>query len=246
MCRRLDTGTRATSRRPRPGCRTAIRRPRRRSQPPAASAGWRLAAGLSAPAFPARDCGRPGDRPEETKLARICIGDRVEAKLLGYEQLILGYVTTVTRGIGVSDAAGGKQRLPNVNPVYTWIRRLAQRVPVRIAIDNVPPGIPAMPMAAPGSPARSRPPRPGIPTCSMVRRPGQNAFSDHNRARDTGITSSRQAELRPQPGADQPGSRTGRGRIAAKQEDEAQLDLKDQRNASQSWLDCSSNLAGRA
>jgi hypothetical protein len=47
----------------------------------------------------------------------------------------------VTRGIGVSDAAAGTQGLPNVNPVYTWVR-LAQRVPVRIAIDSVPPGMP--------------------------------------------------------------------------------------------------------
>ncbi|HTO82822.1 MAG TPA: HlyD family secretion protein [Methylomirabilota bacterium] len=78
---------------------------------------------------------------EETKLARICIGDRVEAKLMGYAQPILGHVATVTRGIGVSDAAGGTQGLPNVNPVYTWVR-LAQRVPVRIAIDSVPSGIP--------------------------------------------------------------------------------------------------------
>jgi multidrug resistance efflux pump len=78
---------------------------------------------------------------EETKLARICIGDRVEAKLMGYAQPILGHVATVTRGIGVSDAAAGTQGLPNVNPVYAWVR-LAQRVPVRIAIDSVPPGIP--------------------------------------------------------------------------------------------------------
>jgi len=78
---------------------------------------------------------------EETKLARVCIGDRVEAKLMGYAQPILGHVTTVTRGIGVSDAASGTQGLPNPNPVYTWVR-LAQRVPVRIAIDSVPPGIP--------------------------------------------------------------------------------------------------------
>jgi hypothetical protein len=47
----------------------------------------------------------------------------------------------VTRGIGDSDAAAGVQGLPNVDPVYTWVR-LAQRVPVRIAIDSVPPGIP--------------------------------------------------------------------------------------------------------
>jgi len=78
---------------------------------------------------------------EETKLARVCVGDRVEAKLMGYAQPILGHVATVTRGIGVSDGASGTQGLPNPNPVYTWVR-LAQRVPVRIAIDSVPPGIP--------------------------------------------------------------------------------------------------------
>jgi multidrug resistance efflux pump len=78
---------------------------------------------------------------EETKLARVCVGDRVEAKLMGYAQPILGHVLNVTRGIGVSDAASGTQGLPNVNPVFTWVR-LAQRVPVRIAIDHVPAGIP--------------------------------------------------------------------------------------------------------
>jgi len=78
---------------------------------------------------------------EETKLARVCIGDRVEAKLMGYAEPILGHVASVTRGIGVSDAAGGTQGLPNVNPVFTWVR-LAERVPVRIAIDHVPAGVP--------------------------------------------------------------------------------------------------------
>jgi multidrug resistance efflux pump len=69
---------------------------------------------------------------EETKLARVCLGDRVEAKLMGYAQPILGHVTSVTRGIGVSDAASGTQGLPNVNPVFTWVR-LAQRVPCCLA-----------------------------------------------------------------------------------------------------------------
>jgi hypothetical protein len=41
----------------------------------------------------------------------------------------------------VSNAAAGAQGLPNVDPVFTWVR-LAQRVPVRIAIDAVPPGVP--------------------------------------------------------------------------------------------------------
>jgi multidrug resistance efflux pump len=78
---------------------------------------------------------------EETKLARLCVGDRAEAKLLGYSAPIIGHIATVTRGISVSNAAASTQGLPNVDPVYTWVR-LAQRVPVRIAIDKVPPGVP--------------------------------------------------------------------------------------------------------
>src|SRR5262249_25531083 len=78
---------------------------------------------------------------EETKLARLCVGDRAEAKLMGYPTPIIGHIATVTRGVSVSNAAASTQGLPNVDPVYTWVR-LAQRVPVRIAIYNVPPGVP--------------------------------------------------------------------------------------------------------
>lgn len=78
---------------------------------------------------------------EETKLAQICIGDPVEAKLMGYGTPIRGHVETLTRGISVGNAAAGAQGLPDVNPIYTWVQ-LAQRVPVRIAIDEVPPGVP--------------------------------------------------------------------------------------------------------
>ena len=78
---------------------------------------------------------------EETKMARVCVGDRVEAKLMGYAEPITGHVATVTRGIGVANAAAGAQGLPNVDPIFTWVR-LAQRVPVRIAIDKMPPGVP--------------------------------------------------------------------------------------------------------
>jgi RND family efflux transporter MFP subunit len=78
---------------------------------------------------------------EETKLARLCVGDRAEAKLMGYSAPIIGHIATVTLGVSVSNAAASTQGLPNVDPVYTWVR-LAQRVPVRIAIDKVPPGVP--------------------------------------------------------------------------------------------------------
>jgi multidrug resistance efflux pump len=78
---------------------------------------------------------------EETKLERLCVGDRAEAKLMGYAVPITGHIATVTRGISVSNAAASTQGLPNVDPVYTWVR-LAQRVPIRIVIDKVPPGVP--------------------------------------------------------------------------------------------------------
>jgi RND family efflux transporter MFP subunit len=78
---------------------------------------------------------------EETKMAHVCIGDRAEAALMGYRDPIVGRVETVTRGISVSNAAPSTQGLPSVDPVYTWVR-LAQRVPVRIRITDVPPGVP--------------------------------------------------------------------------------------------------------
>jgi RND family efflux transporter MFP subunit len=78
---------------------------------------------------------------EETKMAHVCIGDRAEAQLMGYRDPIVGRVESVTRGISVSNAAPSTQGLPNVDPVYTWVR-LAQRVPVRIRITHVPDGVP--------------------------------------------------------------------------------------------------------
>ena len=74
---------------------------------------------------------------EETKMAQICVGDRAEAVLMGYRDPIVGRVESVTRGVSVSNAAPGTQGLPNVDPVYTWVR-LAQRVPIRIKITDVP------------------------------------------------------------------------------------------------------------
>ena len=77
---------------------------------------------------------------EETKLGRICVGDPVVAELMGYARPVLGRVQSFGRGISVSDATASTQGLPNVNPVYTWVR-LAQRVPIRIRIESVPPGV---------------------------------------------------------------------------------------------------------
>ena len=48
-------------------------------------------------------------------------------------------VVGANSSMGMSD--GRKAALPNVDPIYTWVR-LAQRIPVRIAIDHVPPEVP--------------------------------------------------------------------------------------------------------
>ena len=78
---------------------------------------------------------------EETKLANIHAGDDVEAILLGYEASIRGRIESITGGISDANAASSTQGLQNVDPVFTWVR-LAQRIPVRIRIDQVPQDVP--------------------------------------------------------------------------------------------------------
>ena len=78
---------------------------------------------------------------EETKLANVHVGDAVEATLLGYESPIRGKVESITGGISAANATSSTQGLPNVDPIFTWVR-LAQRIPVRIKIDYVPTDVP--------------------------------------------------------------------------------------------------------
>jgi len=77
---------------------------------------------------------------EETALNRIQVGDPAEVKLMGYRQIIRGHVGSIARGINVANAQPNGQGLANVNPIFTWVR-LAQRIPVRIHIDQVPEGV---------------------------------------------------------------------------------------------------------
>ena len=78
---------------------------------------------------------------EETKLANIHVGDPVEAMLLGFQAPIEGRIESITGGISAANAASSTQGLPNVDPIFTWVR-LAQRIPVRIRIDQVPQDVP--------------------------------------------------------------------------------------------------------
>ena len=77
---------------------------------------------------------------EETNLGSVHEGDPAAIKLMGYSQLVRGHVAGIARGINVANAQPNQQGLATVNPIFTWVR-LAQRVPVRIAIDQVPPGV---------------------------------------------------------------------------------------------------------
>jgi multidrug resistance efflux pump len=113
---------------------------------------------------------------EETKLPGIQLGDKVEVILMGTRQPLPGHVESFAEGIADRDRSTSANMLPNVNPTFNWVR-LAQRIPVRIALDPLPgsvrlvagqtatvkvlhasaqaaaPAAPAAPAAAPAAPA---------------------------------------------------------------------------------------------
>ncbi|MGX7002130.1 efflux RND transporter periplasmic adaptor subunit [Caballeronia sp. KNU42] len=74
---------------------------------------------------------------EETKLHGIDIGQQVDIKIMGEAKMLHGHVQSIVAGIEDRDRVLGSNLLPNVNPAFSWVR-LAQRIPVRIALDEVP------------------------------------------------------------------------------------------------------------
>ncbi|SAL75626.1 efflux RND transporter periplasmic adaptor subunit [Caballeronia telluris] len=76
---------------------------------------------------------------EETKLPRVRIGDRAEMRLMS-GGVLRGHVQSISRGIYDRDNPESRELLADVNPTFNWVR-LAQRVPVRIHIDEVPAGM---------------------------------------------------------------------------------------------------------
>src|SRR5713101_2479722 len=77
---------------------------------------------------------------EETNLAPIRVGDPAQIKLMGHGQIVRGHVDSIARAINVADAQPNSQGVATVNPIFTWVR-LAQRIPVRVHIDEVPPDV---------------------------------------------------------------------------------------------------------
>jgi len=59
---------------------------------------------------------------------------------MGYRQIVRGHVDSIARGINVANAQPNGQGLATVNAIFTWVR-LAQRIPVRVHIDEVPEGV---------------------------------------------------------------------------------------------------------
>lgn len=76
---------------------------------------------------------------EETKLGHIHVGQGVDIRVMGDDARLRGHVVSISAGIEDRDRSSGSNLLPNVNPAFSWVR-LAQRIPVRIAFDDVPAG----------------------------------------------------------------------------------------------------------
>src|SRR5580692_5570553 len=77
---------------------------------------------------------------EETKLRRIRIGEDATVKLIGDARLLSGHVESIAYGIEDQNRSTSGDLLAFVNPTFSWVR-LAQRIPVRIKLDNVPPDL---------------------------------------------------------------------------------------------------------
>ena len=75
---------------------------------------------------------------KETTTGNIRHGDRAVITLMTYPDTPLeGYVDSLGWGIAQQDGSTGFELLPNVSATFEWIR-LAQRVPVRIHLTEVP------------------------------------------------------------------------------------------------------------
>jgi multidrug resistance efflux pump len=80
----------------------------------------------------------------ETQLRHMKQGDRAVITLMAHpDQPLIGEVDSIGWAIAppnVADVAGDRYLVPVIQPVFDWVR-LAQRVPVRIKITEVPDGV---------------------------------------------------------------------------------------------------------
>jgi len=77
----------------------------------------------------------------ETVIGNMQAGDRAIVTLMTYPHIPLeGRVESLGWGIAQQDGVAGDDLLPQISPTFEWIR-LAQRVPVRILLLDVPDGV---------------------------------------------------------------------------------------------------------
>lgn len=74
---------------------------------------------------------------EETKIPRIQVGAPVNVRMVGEAAVLKGHVQSIAAGIDDRERQGSNSGLANVNPTFNWVR-LAQRIPVRIQLDEPP------------------------------------------------------------------------------------------------------------
>ncbi|MCV9909041.1 HlyD family secretion protein [Brucella sp. HL-2] len=77
---------------------------------------------------------------EENKLERIQIGDAVLVDVMGSKVQMKGKVEGIAGGIEDRERTDSTSLLANVSPTFNWVR-LAQRVPVRVKLEEVPQGV---------------------------------------------------------------------------------------------------------
>src|ERR1700720_4097704 len=77
---------------------------------------------------------------EETKIPAVKRSGHVDIYLMSGGPPLHGHVESISRGITDRDNPAGPELLANANPTFEWVR-LAQRIPVRIHIDDVPKGV---------------------------------------------------------------------------------------------------------
>src|SRR5271165_6139224 len=79
---------------------------------------------------------------EETKIRQVKVGTPAAIRLMDGSAELQGSGEGIAHGITDYDNHDGPELLASVNPTFTWVR-LAQRVPVRIRLTNVPPDVSA-------------------------------------------------------------------------------------------------------
>jgi multidrug resistance efflux pump len=77
---------------------------------------------------------------EETKMPAVKRSGHVDIYLMSGGPVLRGHVESISRGITDRDNPAGPELLADANPTFEWVR-LAQRIPVRIHIDDVPKGV---------------------------------------------------------------------------------------------------------